>query len=1057
MHKNYLLLLLLCCLFGSGYAQTVLTGKVSNGSTPLAGATVSIPGTAYQARSDGNGTFQFRLPSGKYLLKTTYVGYEPLEQVFLMPHSDTLRVNLVSATAELKEVVVSTGYQTLPKERVTGSFVQVDHTLLNRSVSTDILTRLKDVTPGLSFNTTGTQISIRGQSTLKSASADPLIVVDGFPFNQPIENINPNDVESISVLKDAAAASIWGAKAGNGVIVITTRKGSYNRSMRVTFNANVNIGERPNLFYQPQMSSSDYIAIERRLFTEGYFTGTENSDFHAPLSPVVELLIASRDGKLSAAEANRQIAALAGNDLRQDETKYLYRNSVSQQYALGLDGGTSTQRYQFSAGFDRNLANQSGNAFNRVTLNGGNTWSMLNHQLEFSASGYLTQTQNQLNNPGIPVWNYGNKLYPYAHFTDDAGNAVPITKDYRQDFVAAAAQQGVLSWAYSPIDELDAANNTNKVSDIRLNTSLKYIILPGLNAQVLYQYDHTLTRGRNLQSLDTYYTRTLINQFTQGTAGSLTRPVPLGGILDRLDGESINHDIRGQLNYDYHQGPHRLTAIGGYELQTLHVNSLGNRLYGYDGAHATSQPVDYQSIFFMYDNPFNINTIPYADYETDATDHYVSWYGNAAYTFRDKYTLTGSARFDRSNLFGVTTNRKGVPLWSAGLGWAISREDFYHLSWMPELKFRATYGYNGNINKSLSAFTTASYFDGSDSQSRLPYATIINPPNPELQWERIRNINLGLDFALFGSRLSGTFEYFFKQGKNLIGSTAFAPSTGVSIFTGNTASSAGQGLDFNLTSHNLTGRLGWVTDFFLSYITDKVTGYDQQSSASLYLTGGGNGFYPLKGKPLYAIYSYRWAGLDPQTGDPMGYLNGQASKEYAKIINGTTPATLIYNGPSRPQVFGALRNTFSYGPVSISANITYKFGYYFRRNSIRYNSDYGLSSQHGDYSQRWQQPGDELNTIVPSVPASFVSGRDNLYTYSEALVDKGDHIRLQDIQFSYTLGRKSKFLQAHPFQLYGYASNLGIIWRANKEGIDPDAVTTYPAPRTYAAGIRMNY
>ncbi len=225
-----------------------------------------------------------------------------------------------------------------------------------------------------------------------------------------------------------------------------------------------------------------------------------------------------------------------------------------------------------------------------------------------------------------------------------------------------------------------------------------------------------------------------------------------------------------------------------------------------------------------------------------------------------------------------------------------------------------------------------------------------------------------------------------------------------------------------------------------------------------YLASGNLGSYPLQGKPLYAIYSYPWAGLDPATGDPRGYLNGVASKDYTAIQAAATPRNLVYNGSSRPVWFGAFRNTFGYKAISLSANISYELGYYFRRNSVRYGSDYGLSQQHGDYALRWQKPGDELHTIVPSLPLVSNQQRDDFYTYSSALVEKGDNIRLQDINISYTWNKGTlNFLPGLGMQVYIYAANLGILWRANHEHLDPEAGYTYPAPRTVAGGIRLTY
>jgi TonB-linked SusC/RagA family outer membrane protein len=1066
MKQLYLSVFFLCLLIGAfglqGAAQQLLPVKgVVRGADhkALIGANVLIPGSAYRAQTDSTGRFQLMVPPGRYRVRATYIGYLPANADLKAPATDLILVLNETGGGELGEVVVSTGYQQFAKERATGSFVAVDKALLNRSVSTDILDRLRDVVPGLSFNTLGTRISVRGQSTLFSNAA-PLIVVDGFPYNQPIENLNPADVETVTVLKDAAAASIWGARAGNGVIVITTNKGGFNRPVKVSLNANVTVGARPDLYYRPQMSSGDYIELEKRLFTAGYFSGQENADGHLPLSPVVGLLASARDGQIGAAAADQQIAALKTQDVRRDLQQYFYRGSVNQQYSIGLDGGSMNQRYAYTAGFDRNLDSQAGNGFDRVTLSGKNTWTMFTGRLEIATDLNLTETRASAGYSPLLTWNKGETIYPYAQLADASGSALPLIHDYRDAFVSAAPGAGLLNWQYKPLDELRQSDNHNKMTDYRVNTGIAYHILTGLKAQVLYQYDHSATMARQLQGAGSYYARDMVNRFTQAADdGTLSRPLPQGGILDLSNGSSVNHDGRLQLDYDGSWGKkNELSAIAGYELQSLRVTGDSYRLYGYDNEHATTQQVDGVTQYPFYDNAFLSGSIPLNLSEAEAVDHYRSWYANAAYTYDRRLTLSGSARLDQSNLFGVKTNQKGVPLWSAGAAWELSKEAFYHAEWLPYLKLRATFGYNGNVNKNLSAYTTASYFDGSGTQNLLPYASIINPPNPGLRWERIRHINFGLDFGSANRRINGTVEFYLKKGLDLIGNTSYAPSSGITLFRGNTADTKGHGVDLNLDSRNLTGRLKWSTNFILSYVKDQVTAYGQVSNVTDYLSSAYYGGFPLQGRPLYALYSYKWAGLDPQTGDPQGYLNGSVSKDYGAMAAAATPENLVYNGPSRPVVFGALRNTFTYGGLSLSANISYSLGYYFRRTSVRYGDDDGLSQQHGDYAMRWQHPGDELRTVVPSLPAETNIQRDDFYTYSSALVDKGDHIRLRDINLAYAFGKGSlSFLPGTALQVYIYANNLGIIWRANKDHLDPDAGLFYPSPRTIAGGIRLTY
>lgn len=970
-----------------------------------------------------------------------------------------------STTVQLKEVaVISNGYQRLSKGKITGSFVQLDSAILNRRVSPDILSKLDGITPGLIFNrgtgSTANDISIRGRSTL-FANDQPLVILDNFPYEGDLAAINPNDVESITILKDAAAAAIWGARSGNGVIVITTRAGSYNQKTRVSLNTNLTVGAKPNQFYIPQMSSGDFIDMEKKLFKDGFYSSKELSGNHEPLSPVVELLIAQRDKKISAAQADEQLEKLKHQDVRNDYNQYLYQPTVLQQYALQLSGGSKLQKYLFSAGYDTGRASLIGNTNHRLTLRGNNTYSFASGKGEFGTEVYYIQSYSQTNNSGTAKLNMGTGgIIPYTKLADGNGLPLTITHDYRQEYVDGAVNKGLLDWGYNPLKEMELADQQTKQSDLRLNSRLKYSLAPGFSVEALYQYTVSNSTAKNLQSQDSYYTRNLINQYTQvNTDGTFNRVVPLGAIQDLNMGTSIGNSFRSQLNYQRSfTKNHELNIVAGYEIRSQESTNNFSRLYGFDPENGTNKAVDYMSNYPSYVSATAaLLRIPFQDRETAFSDHYISWYANAAYTFKRRYNLTGSARLDRSNIFGVRANQKGVPLYSAGFSWNISDEDFYQLSALPQLKARATFGYNGNVDRSLSAVTTASYFSSAGTATNLPYATINNPPNPDLRWERVMVTNVGLDFSFKNQRIYGSIDAYQKKGIDLIGNTSIPGSSGISTFRGNTASTKGRGIDLVLNTVNTTGAIKWSTSLIFSYIKDKVLTYGIKAGTSDYVKLGAINLYPYQGRPMGGIYSYPWAGLDPTTGDPQGYVNGAVSKDYSKILQSTTPADLVYHGPSRPPIFGAFRNHFDYKSFSFSMNITYRLGYYFRRSSVIYNNVLNGQGGHGDYSNRWQKPGDELLTQVPSLPSVKNLNRDNLYTYSTALVEKGDHIRLQDINMAYTLNRETLTrLHLSKIQFYAYLSNLGLIWKASKLDLDPD-YPTRKLPASVSIGLKADF
>lgn len=1056
--------LLICFSIVDAQSQTLLKGKVysAEDNTPLPNATIEIADINKTIATDVYGNFNVPLNHGTYKLSVKHISYQSKTISVTIPLTDTLLIALQSKTNELDEVIINTGYQSLNQQSTTGSFVVIDKDLLSRTVSTNIIDRLQNIVPGLSFNKVGTNsarlnLSIRGQSTI-NANSDPLVILDNFPFEGDINSINPEDIESISILKDATATAIWGARAGNGVIVLTSKKGKYNQTPQISFNSSVNIIERPDAFYKRKISTSDYIDIQSQLFTRGYYNTLEQNSLrnisHTALPPLVEILIAKRDKKLSEAEAEAQIANLRQKDVRKDINKYLNNTGINQQYAINLSGGSSNHAYYLAGGFDQNIGNLKGNEFQRLSLQANQNWSFIGNKLQLTTNLAYTSLVNKNN---AISYTYTD---PYVMLADDEGNPLAVPT-LRQSFLERASQNGLLNWEYVPLLENNAVEKIAKNEDIRFNLGLSYKVFNALTASILYQYGKTNNNGTDYASPDSYYTRNLINTYTQRNAdGSLSLPIPIGGIMNLSNSQSINHNLRTQLAYNKDlNNKHHLAAIAGYEIKMLDGLSRGYRLYGYDNKHASSAIVDYVTSFPSYQTPASKPKIANNDSNSEVADRFLSYYSNLSYSYLKKYMFTASARLDQSNLFGVKTNQKGVPLYSAGISWAISKEDFFTFNFVDNLKLRLTFGYNGNIDRRLSAYTTAIYFAANtnafNSLIQQPGAQIQNPPNPSLKWERVRMTNLGTDFAILKNRINGSIDAYTKTGLDLIGDTPFPPSTGITNFRGNYANTKGKGIDMVVNSINLNRKLHWSSNFIFAYANNKVTTYNTETAALNYLTGSG---YPLKGNPIFSVYSYHWAGLEPNTGNPQGYLNGTPSTDYAKIMAAYTPSNLLYHGSARPTHFGALRNTFSYGSISLSFNISYKLNYFLKRGSIIYGPTFGLASAHADYLNRWQKPGDEKLTNVPSVPTTNNTNRDTFYSTSSALAERGDHIRFEDINLSFSLApNKLKHLNIKHLQLFMNTTNVGLLYKKTNAPIIPDYESSnYGPSRSFSIGLRTS-
>jgi len=1047
----------------------------SNNQSPIAGALLQLKKSNTRSVTNADGKTNIRLTFASDTLIITHIAYLPKQIAVKAGSTSSLVITMQENTQQLQEVTVSTGYQTLPKERATGSFDQIDNKLINRSVTTNILDRIENLTPGILSNhgvsTEGWVI--RGRNTIY-ANATPLIVVDNFPYDGDINNINPNDVESISILKDAAAASIWGARAGNGVIVITTKKGK-SFTPKVEFSTNISFIPKPDLFTVSSISSTDDIELEKNLYNLGYYSSQVNNIFHPALSPVVELLSQRDNGSISATDANLRIEALKKYDVRNDLSRYFYKMGLNQQYAVNVSGNTPTMNYFLSIGWDKNLQNLVSNQYNRISIRSQNTFKITSRIQVDAGISYVQSVNSNGNNPGYNLTNdYAVKGYPYMRLADDNGNALPVYQNYSKTYLDTAGNGKLLDWTYKPLADINNEINTSKIRDYVVNTGIKYQIFPFLNAEVKYQYENSLTTGSDLHKDSSYYARDLINKFTQEDAyGNLSYPVPIGGILDKSTNEMVSHQGRAQLNYNQSLGnKHQIAVIAGFELRSILTTSSSNRYYGYHQDLETfSGLVNYNMQYGYYYLPLLLDYIPNMQSLNKSTDHFISYYANASYSFKNKYIFSGSFRKDEANLFGVKANQKGTPLWSIGASWNISKEDFYKLAWLPEFKLRTTYGYSGNISRLASAYTTISF--SQSSYTGVQYAYINNPPNDQLKWERDGIANIGIDFAIKNQIVTGSLEYYHKTATDLMGQAPIDPTTGLyqdnaagagAYFYGNVAGMKGNGIDLQLTSKNVNRKVQWFTTLIFSKAATTVTKYlmPVASSGNAYLAPTVVNVNPVIGKPVFAVYSYKWAGLDPQNGDPQGYYNGSVSKDYTTMYASTPLDSLVYNGPSSPTIFGAIRNTINYKNWSLSANVSYKFGYYFRKASWL---NYGqlFDSWHGssDYEKRWQKPGDESRTNVPSMPAypfNDLAYRDLFYQYTSVNVLKGDNIRLEDITISYEC-HKSGY-QKLPFEsirLYLYVSNIGCIWKANKEGIDPYYNNTPSARANTSIGVNVHF
>lgn len=1045
--------------------QIELQGRIIDSTgAPLAGASVKITGTHIGTTANDNGEFSIHVKEADVLF-ISFVGYESqsikVTADVLSRQTITIRLLADVHVLEAAVVVVNTGYQKIPKERATGSFVYLSNKELNRRVGTSVIELLDGNANGIQFDkrTPNQRFNIRGYNSF--TFTQPLVVVDNFPYYGEVNDLDPNDIESVTLLKDAAAASIWGAKAGNGVIVITRKKSTIGQPFRVDFNSNVTIQEPIDLYYKKNMTVPELMGVERWLFDKGHYDArlTNPNKKTIILSPQVQLLNQLRNNQITQEAADAQIAAWEQQDVRQDYEKYFYRNAVTQQYSLNLSGGGSKHSFMVSGGLVRGLSEMVNADNQRMNLRSLLSFRPLKN-LEVSAEMSLLSTNatsGSFYSHPITVGGGMGSIWPYAQLVDDGGNALAVPMTYNPDYIDTLGGGRFLDWRLRPYDEL--FNSTRDVRSLHNNILVKIGYKPVKNLELSIIYKHERLNGTTefLKREEAYSTRNMINRFTQLKDDKVTYIVPRGSILEYQHDRMRGNNIRGQLSYNLSwRGLHRIDFIGGGETSDNQSNSTSNNYYGYDPDLKIAGVVDAVNYYPISDGVSSIGKISSGQGFNELRNRSVSFFSNLSYTYKSRYIVTASARRDAANIFGVSTNNKWKPLWSGGLSWILSEERFLQQSAFDHLKLRVTYGHSGNSG-GMSAKTKIIMYNSVSEYTNTPIGLVMGPPNPDLRWELVGMFNMGVDFSLWNRRLSGSLEYFSKKSTDLISSSMVDPTNGFVQLDKNIATLTGKGVDIQISADILRRAVRWSATWSLSHVKDVVHKYYGSKYNIDFLAGAdGSGMYPMEGYQLYPVFSYRSAGLNPENGNPRGYIGDKVSEDYTNIFRGSL-SDLVYHGSALPRLYGFLRQDVSWRGFALSANFTYKFNYYFQREGLNYSMLFANYKGHPDFNKRWQQPGDERNTRVPSMIYPAVSNRESFYQRSEDNVRKGDQIKLRDIRLSYSRPIKIRSSgKAMQVQLYGTMGNAALLWTANDEHLDADYRNTPPG-RNYSLGISANF
>jgi TonB-linked SusC/RagA family outer membrane protein len=1051
---------------------------LNNDKQPLVGAAIAVKGQKTSAVTDERGNFQITVEQGAVIV-ISYVGY--LEKEVKITGSQTIGVTLEAVDNELdKYEVVSTGYQIIARERSAGSVSKVNmNTVANRSSSTNILQRLDGLVPGLVINTApnAEPLLIRGLTSVNSTRS-PLIIVDGveLPGNNnsttalnnvlnntnPIANINPQDIADISVLKDAAAASIWGSKAANGVIVITTKRGRAGESLRVEYDGYYNFQGRPDRDYIPRLNSQEFIVAAKEVFPQYAPNNTWTSvKSLSAVTPHLQIQYDRYRGLITQAQADRSLDSLASIDNRGEIPDLFYRAAATMNHTISMSGGGKVHSFYGSVSYTGIKSSTPGDKYNSYKINFRQDFN-LSRRLQLSLITDLTNTTTGSSNmANVPM---SVNFVPYQLFRDANGNPLTVNHmgNYSDSLRLNYQARSRVNLDYVPLNEINAGYSKGTLLSGRVVGGAKVNLVKGLRFEGTYGYYTSSANTRTVLNEGSYIVRNELMTFTQAaTVNTVPRywlPAS-GGRLTENNATQKNWTVRNQLIFDQAWQHHQLTVLAGQEATSITPVATQVIYRGWDDQLQISRPINYDTLAKGISGTVPggartlVNNLSGGEGIITRTS---SYYSNLSYSFMRKYALNASWRIDRSNLFGFDQSAQNRPVWSVGGKWMLGREDFMKsLSWLERLDVRVTYGITGNAPKP----GTAASFDILQAQANANYVTgagivISTPANDKLTWEGTTVYNAGLDFAILGGRLGGSIDGYIKKTRDLIGPLRTAPLTGYASVTGNFGDLENKGIELSLNSINLKNKdFLWTSAFTLGYNKNKIT----KLAVNTPITTGSGMIDAMStspffvDRPAYTVFAYNYAGLNA-VGDPR---ITQANKTVTADATVSKAEDVLYMGSSQPVWTGGLFNTFEYGGFQLGVNISYNMGHVLFRDvnsfwsGVVYNN-----SMSSEFANRWKVAGDENKTDIPRYAGTnAISNNRNTsyYTYANTNTFDASYAKVREITLSYNLSQNMvRRLGAQAVSFRFQVSNL-MLWKANDVGIDPEFQTSTGA-RTVRTG-----
>ena len=1075
-----------------------ISGKVTDEKDePLPGVTVFVKGfiRGVGTSTDNAGRYSVSVPKVEKLsLVFSFVGMEPKEIMYT--GQDTINVVLREMVNEMDEVtVVSTGYQTVNRKDMVGSYTTLKAEDIMLPAYSSIDQMLQGQVAGMVITNSSARagaspkIQIRGTSTILG-NQDPIWVIDGIIQDDPIEinagtgliddmrNIignqvswlNPNDIETITVLKDASATAIYGSRASNGVIVITTKKGKKDR-LSINYTGNISISPAPRYDQFNVMNSQERVHFSEEAYNFGVrYQKTPIKQLHTYEGTLRMLM----EGDITQDEyiANRNRLEVMNTDW----LDILTRTAISHNHNLSVSGATSKVNYMISAGYSKNNGQEIGNSSERFTSR-ASVGIQFNEQIRVNFALDGTVGKNIGYAAGVNPLNYAlttSRALP-AYNEDGSYAFYRIENTYKYN--TSAQPDGL---GFNILNELENSGSEVKNGRIGINLSFFWKLYPWLEYQFTGGYTYNNINSQSYVGENTYAIANKYRGYDYGTINPddpwfNAAVLPFGGELFTSNATQNSYNIQNKLliSKSFNED-HRLNVMLGVEVRSTKNDNLSNTLWGYvkDRGNMLVRPTaqdkftpigsaSQSGLGDIFDQIYSGKSKV-----ESKTDNFFSVFATLAYSLKNRYVLNLNVRNDASNRFGQDVNNRFDPTYSLGLSWCVTEEKFMaNQRWLTALNLKATYGIQGNALLNLSPELILQQQGVADIYNEY-YSNISSIPNPQLSWERTRTWNLGMDMQLF-NKVNVVVDYYSRRSNAVI-QKDIAYENGLTSMKLNGGIVYNKGIEVtvNLTPIN-------TKDFGLSFSVNSSKNWNTTGKSDFDVTvenylEGNETMILKKGYSLGTMWSYAFAGLNGENGTPM-FKNLEFSEE--NPYNGDPTTYLVYSGQKNPYFTGGLNLSIRYRSFTLGSSFALLLGGKKRLTSPYSSMAAGIympketSNVSKDLAKRWKKPGDEKYTNIPG----FIQGNQlletqegnknmmDMWAQSDALVVNSSFLRCRNLTLGWRLNQKmAKKMRVSNLTVSASVNNLFVIASKRFNGFDPELDNSV-MPKNYSLGISVGF